>query len=122
MKTFATFIKEDNYLYHATYKAHNSSIKRSGLKANVDHKNWEDSKKGIVYLASNAEIAHSHAETAEDAPDRIYDSGITVYKIAKSDLDQDKLKKDRNNPGGSTVEYHGDIPSKHLKIDSEYDT
>ena len=121
MKSFATFLREAN-LYHATYKAHKSSIKRAGLQSTVAHKNWEDSEKGIVYLAKNAEIAHSHAETAEDAPDRIYDSGIIVYKIDIKNLDQDKLKKDRNNPGGNTVEYHGDIPFKHLKIDSEHDT
>jgi hypothetical protein len=126
MITFSEFLKEnrDGYLYHATYRVHKDSIAKHGLKTNNDHKNWEDSKKGRVYLAKNAEIAQSHAETSEDAPEKHYNSGIVVYRVKRSNLDPKKIKKDSNIRGedGGTVEYHDNIHSKHLEIHSEHDT
>ena len=124
MKTFKSFLFEDRdkHLYHATYRIHKDSVNQHGLKANSDHKNWEDSKKGRVYLAKSPEVALSYAETSDEAPEKHYNSGIVVYKVNKKHLDQSKLHQDTNVQGdGDTVEYHGNIPAKHLKIHSEHD-
>lgn len=125
MKSFLNFIseeKESDYLYHATYGVHKDNISKHGLKANSDHKNWEDSKKGRVYLAKDPHIAHSYAETSEKAPEH-HLSHIVVYKVHKKHLDPKKLHKDtnvRNDEDSGTHEYHGDIPAKRLKIHSEH--
>ena len=125
MKKFKNFIKEDNdnYLYHATYRVHKDSIAKQGLRANSDHKNWEDSKRGRVYLAKSPEVAASHAETSDMAPEEHYNSGIVVYKVHKKNLDPKKIKKDSNmKSDADTVEYHDNIHPKHLQIHSEQDT
>ena len=124
MKSFNQYITESvGYLYHATYKAYKSNIKSGGLKINPKHRNWTDSKKGTIYLAINPDIALSYAETSETVSDKVYNSGIVVYKVNKKHLDLNKLKKDKNVIGdGGTLEYYLDIPSKHLKIHSEHDT
>ena len=122
MKSFRQHLQESesNYLYHATYGAHKDSISKHGLKSNVDHKNWEDSKKGKVYLAKDPHVAHSYAETSEEAPEH-HLKHIIVYKVHKKHLDSHKLHKDQEVKGdGDTHEYHGDIPAKHLKIHREY--
>ena len=126
MKTFIQFIKEENddYMYHATYKSHKKNIEKQGLLSNPKHKNWSDSEKGRVYLAKSPEVAHSHAETSDEAPEKHYNSGIVVYKIHKKHLDKSKIHPDKNvrNDDHDTVEYHGDIPAHHLKVHSEHDT
>ena len=127
MKTFIQFVKEntDDYLYHATYRSHEKSIAKNGLLSNSKHKNWTDSKKGRVYLAKDPHIAHSHAETSDEAPEHHYNSGIVVYKIHKKHLDKSKIHKDQNvrsDEDGGTVEYHGDIPAHHLEVHSRHDT
>jgi len=124
MLSFRNFTesREDLHLYHATYRIHMDSIAKKGLLANSDHKNWNDSKRGRVYLAKDPDEALSHAESAEDAPQKHFDSGIVVYKVNRKNLDQSKIHKDSNNPDADTIEYHGDIPSKHLSVHSEHDT
>jgi hypothetical protein len=126
MKSFREFIKEEeaeDHLYHATYKFHERNIKKHGLKSNPKHKNWSDSEKGRVYLAKTPEVAHSHAETSDEAPEHHYNSGIVVYKVHKKHLDPSKIYSDKNvQDDDHTVEYHGDIPSEHLKVHSRHDT
>lgn len=67
-------------LYHATFRAHLDSIFRYGLGAKQE-KNWEISNDGIVCLAEDKYCAESFAECAEDAPDKVYDSGIVVLQV-----------------------------------------
>jgi hypothetical protein len=59
-------VEETNkYLYHATYLPFLKSIKAKGL-GNTSQKMWSDSKgRGVVYLATESEIAYSYAEEAE---------------------------------------------------------
>ena len=113
---------EDEHLYHATYRTHMTSISKHGLSSNSKHKNWNDSKPGRVYFAKDPHEALSHAESAEDAPERHYNSGIVVYKVKKKHLDQSKLHKDTNNRDADTVEYHGDVKPEHVEIHSQHDT
>ena len=122
MKTFLEY-SEGKYLYHATFIAFDKSIRSRGLRKNTEHKNWEDSKK-VVYLATSADIALSYAETAEDVSDEIYDSGIIIYQVEVKNLDDKKIKGDRAVRGssGDTIEYHADIPSRHLKVHSKHKT
>lgn len=121
MKSFLQFIKEaSDYLYHATFKAHHGSIIKNGLLSNPKTKNWADSEAGKVYLAKSPDVALSHIETANEAPDHLHNSGYVVYKIKKNFLNAEKLKADRNVHGSDdTLEYHGDIPAKHLSVHSD---
>ena len=126
MLKFKEFVVEsrNQYLYYATYRIHKPSISQSGLRKNSDHKNWEDSEQGKIYLATSPEVALSHAETSVSAPEEHYNSGIVVYKVNKKHLDDKHINIDKNVIGndGSTIEYSKDIPSEHLKIHSEHDT
>lgn len=102
------------YLYHATYKPFLKSIKEKGL-GNTRRKMWSDSVEGVVYLADDADVAYSYAETAEwldDIEDYAkYANNIIVLKINSDKLDKTKLKRDANViDGDSTFEYHGIIP------------
>lgn len=129
MKTFKQFLEneeneEDKYLYHATYKSKMKKIQRQGLLTHFPKKNWEDSE-NVIYLATDPEIAISYAEAAEeDVPENVYDSGIVVYKILKSNLDPSKLFIDKNvqENTGDTLEYHQDIPPQYLQIHSIQET
>ena len=118
MKTFKEFFceEEDPYLYHATYHPHISHIMKHGLHGNSGHKNWEDSKKGVVYLAKDPEVARSHAETSDSVPEHYLDK-IKVLKVKKTNLAKDKLKDDANvrNDSTDTLEYHGIIHPSHIE-------
>ena len=74
-------------LYHATYLAHYKSIREKGLIPGC-RKNWSFSKDDVVYLAPTPELACSFAETAEEAPENIYESGIICLGIPLGSLDQ----------------------------------
>jgi hypothetical protein len=97
-------------LYHATYKPRLKSIKLRGLGAG-GKRNWEDSKRGIVYLAIDPEVAISYAESSDMVPDDWLDE-IIVLEIPTAVLDKSKLILDQNVIGneGDTLEYHGIIP------------
>jgi hypothetical protein len=97
-------------LYHATYKPRLKSIKLRGLGAG-GKRNWEDSKRGIVYLAIDPEVAVSYAESSDMVPDDWLDE-IIVLEIPIAVLDKSKLILDQNVIGneGDTLEYHGIIP------------
>ena len=93
-------------LYHATYKRRLRNIKLNGLIPGKK-KNWEDSKRDFVYLATDYEEAGSFAECAEvDFEDDIY-----VISISSLKLNLDNLFKDENViDGDSTYQYKGIIP------------
>lgn len=98
-------------LYHATYKPLLAKIKRDGLDTTKSKKAWEDSKPGLVYLATDIDVAGSYAESSEMVPDSYLDN-IIVLHIDTSKLDLTKLSVDRNvqDNDGDTLEYNGVIP------------
>jgi hypothetical protein len=98
-------------LYHATYRPLLKSIKQHGLGGDKAQAKWEDSKPGVVYLATDPNVAESYAESSDVVPDEWLDQ-IVVLKVNASQLDQSKLKLDRNviDNQGDTLEYHGVIP------------
>lgn len=104
-------------LYHATYGALLDSIKEHGLGGKSSGYEWEDSKSGVVYLATDEDVAVSYAETNEDVPEEWLDD-IVVLEIDTTNLNPDKLLIDSNvqDNDGSTVEYHGVIPFDSISI------
>lgn len=98
-------------LYHATYKPLLSKIKQNGLDTTKSKKAWEDSKPGLVYLATDIDVAGSYAEASDMVPDSYLDN-IIVLHIDTSKLDLSKLTIDRNvqDNVGDTLEYNGVIP------------
>ena len=82
MITFLQFLKEneDEYLYHATYQVHKNSIAKHGLKANSNHKNWEDSKKGRVYLAKRSRFESTQSQIMQRSEDLI-NAASNRYRI-----------------------------------------
>ena len=102
-------------LYHATYKQRLKSIQLKGLGA-AGKRNWTDSKRGVVYLALDPNVAESYAETALDDLDADWD--IVILKISTSGLDTTKFQLDRNvlDNEGDTLEYHGIIPPGNISL------
>lgn len=102
-------------LYHATYRPRLKNILQFGLGAK-GRRNWEDSRKGVVYLANDPYIAESYAEEAELAPESYIDQ-IVILEVDSDDLDPDLLFNDENViDGNSTYEYHGIILPEYLKL------
>lgn len=103
-------------LYHATYKPRLKSIKLKGLGAG-GKRNWEDSKRGIVYLALDPNVAESYAETSDMVPEEWLDE-IVILKISTKGLDPNKFHIDSNvqDNTGDTVEYHGVIPVSNISL------
>jgi hypothetical protein len=111
-------------LYHATYKQFLPSIMLKGL-GNTRRKMWEDSKRGVVYLANDPWEAESYAEESEwvderDDPDKYLDN-IIILEIDTSKLNADKFFTDENvrledDEENTTWEYHGIIPWWACKI------
>jgi hypothetical protein len=102
-------------LYHATYKQRLKSIKLNGLGAG-GKRNWTDSKKGVVYLALDPNVAESYAETALDDLDADWD--IVILQVSTNGLDPSKFHLDSNvqDNEGDTVEYHGIIPPSNISL------
>lgn len=105
------------YLFHATYKPLLMNIKKQGLGGKSSKPKWEDSKVGVVYLATDPNIAESYAESSEIVCDDWLDD-IVVLKIYTGNLDQSKFDIDHNvlNSNGDTLEYHGIIPFSEIEI------
>jgi len=103
-------------LYHATYKPRLKTIKLKGLGAG-GKRNWEDSKRGVVYLALDPNVAESYAESSDMVPDEWLDQ-IVILKISTAGLDPNKFYIDSNvrDNAGDTVEYHGVIPLKNISL------
>ena len=103
-------------LYHATYKPRLKNIKLKGLGAG-GKRNWEDSKRGVVYLALDPYVAESYAETSDMVPDEWLDQ-IVILEISTAGLDPNKFQIDSNvqDNEGDTIEYHGVIPLKNISL------
>lgn len=100
-------------LYHATYAPYLPSIEKYGLGAR-GRKNYTDSKKGVVYLAADPNVAESYAEESETVPDSYLDQ-IVILQVT---LPLDSVIKDRNvrTEETSTYEFHGVIPWSLISI------
>lgn len=102
-------------LYHATYKAHLPSILKNGLGGVPTHKNWDQSRDGIVYLSSDKDCALDMAESAELVTENVFKTGIVLLEVDCTGL---KLTKDRNIACDEPVyfEFEGVITPDRLKI------
>lgn len=112
-------VKVPKYLYHATFSPLLKKIKLEGLGGISSKPLWEDSKKGVVYLALDKDVAISYAETVFDENDDIpesWEEKIIVLVIDTENLDKSKFFIDSNiqNNDGDTLEYHGLIPSNSI--------
>lgn len=109
-------------LYHATYKPLLNKIKQDGLDTTKSKKAWEDSKPGLVYLATDLDVAASYAESSDMVPDSYLDN-IIVLHIDTSKLDSSKLSVDKNvqDNAGDTLEYSGVIPFSAITKITKYD-
>ncbi len=105
------------YLYHATYRPLLKSIKTHGLGGSGAQAKWEDSKPGVTYLALDADVAESYAESSDVVPDEWLDK-IVILKISTRGLDTSKFKLDSNvlDNEGDTLEYHGVIPISNISV------
>lgn len=81
--------------YHATFNAYLDNIKKLGLIAGIN-KNWEISKKEVIYLTDGLEEAMEFCESCYEVSEKVYDSGIVVLGIEEEDLDLKYLKPDEN--------------------------
>jgi len=99
-------------LYHATYKPRLKSIELKGLGAG-GKRNWEDSQRGVIYLALDPNVAESYAETSDE-----WLNQIVILKISTAGLDPNKFQIDSNvqDNAGDTVEYHGVIPVSNISL------
>jgi RNA:NAD 2'-phosphotransferase (TPT1/KptA family) len=109
-------------LYHATYRPLLKKIKEDGLDTKKSKKAWEDSKPGLVYLATNLDVAASYAESSEMVPDSYLDN-IIILHIDTSQLDLTKLSIDQNvqDNKGDTLEYDGIIPFSAISKITKYE-
>ena len=103
-------------LFHATYQRHLPSIMQWGLGAapKMPNKNYDDSREGVVYLATSAQVAESYAESSDLVPEEWLDE-IVILRIDTKQLDSTALLGDANvlldeGEVGDTFEYHGTIP------------
>jgi RNA:NAD 2'-phosphotransferase (TPT1/KptA family) len=124
--TIKKVLKETNgvgeipkYLYHATYAPLLKKIKSEGLGGPSAKPMWEDSKRGVIYLATDEYVAISYAEVALDENESIPESWIDkiiVLVIDTEKLDKSKLFIDQNvlDNEGDTLEYHGIIPFEYV--------
>ena len=112
-----TLVRVPQTLYHATYAPLVNSILKNGLGGRRQPM-WEDSVEGVVYMATDASIAESYAETSDIAYDRFDDVDIVIFEIDTNYLNLDKLSLDRNvlENDGSTFEYNGIIPIGALTL------
>jgi hypothetical protein len=104
------------FLYHATYKPYLKSIKQNGLGAGKLKKNYDDSKTGVTYFATDFDEAVSYAETSDEVDDDYLDE-IIVLRVKTADLNLSNLNKDANViDGETTYEYYGIVPFNKLKV------
>jgi len=107
------------FLYHATYKQYLDSIKKNGLNSELSKKNWEDSKKGYIYLATSKDIAISYAESSNSVPEEWLDE-IIVLKINLKNLNKEKIESDSNvidsKNKNDTLQYKGVIPFEYIEV------
>ena len=107
-------------LYHATYEPLLKSVQGEGLGGSRDTQ-YEDSVRGVVYLALDPDVAFSYAETSDTAWDKFEtDEGLPIVtlKIDTSQLDKKLFKIDSNvmDNQGDTPEYHGVVPPQAISV------
>ena len=105
------------FLYHATDANHLDSIMKKGLLKNPPGHNWE----GMflddgVFLAFDADVAESYAESSDNAPDE-----IIILKVNLNDLDQSYIEYDWNNrceyrEDINSCVYNKDIPARCISV------
>lgn len=124
MENWRQYLKENyevpSVLYHASYGPLIPSIQKDGLGGNRETY-WEDSVRGVVYLALDPEVAFSYAETSDDAWDKFEDDDgleIVIMEIDTTQLSPELFKLDSNvvDNEGDTVEYHGVVPPAAIKV------
>lgn len=97
------------YLYHATDANYKDAILEQGLLINPPNHNWDDMYcEGKVFLAFDAAVAESYAESSDEAPD-----DIIIFKVPLSCLHENSIGYDWNNK----CEYHTDINSCIYELD-----
>ena len=105
-------------LYHASYNVFKNSILLEGLRTGMKP-NWQDMENsGLIYLANSPEVAESFAECA-DVEDEIMKSGICIFAIDVSKLDETLLEHDPNILFEEEVYsfvYSKNIPPSALKL------
>ena len=107
-------------LYHASYNKFRNAILSEGLKTGMKP-NWKDMQHcGVIYLANDAEIAESFAECA-DVDDETMESGICIFEIDTSDIDETMLASDPNivfkdDEEAYSFIYPKNIPATTLKL------
>jgi len=111
-------IEIPEFLYHATYAPLADSIQQYGLGGDRDTM-WDDSVRGVVYLALDPDVAFSYAETSDAAWDKFEtDEGLPIVtlEIDTSQLDKKLFKIDSNvqDNQGETLEYHGIVPPQAI--------
>lgn len=82
-------------LYHSTFRSRLPSIRKLGLGAK-QIKNWDFSEANVVCLTSNAEVAFSFCESADEVAESVYESGIIVLGVSYGALDGRLLRGDLN--------------------------
>lgn len=113
------------FLYHATYKAHLPSIKAQGIRHDipVEGKTWDYCKQGVVFLATDLDVAASFAETTdnESIPEEWLNE-IVVLKIDTTFLEPTKIAIDTEiqDNTGSSFEYTDTIPWAAVKKVTNY--
>jgi len=76
--------------------------------------NWSGSKKGVVYLAHDKDVAISYAETSDDVPEHFLDQ-IVVLEIDATKLEASNIYSDNNViDDDSTVEYHSIVEPRAI--------
>lgn len=124
MENWRQYLKENyevpSVLYHASYGPLIPSIQKDGLGGNRETY-WEDSVRGVVYLALDPEVAFSYAETSDDAWDKFEGEDgleIVIMEIDTTQLNPELFKLDSNvvDNEGDTVEYHGVVQPAAIKV------
>ena len=107
-------------LYHASYNKFRNAILSEGLRTEMKP-NWKGMQHcGVIYLASDAEIAESFAECA-DVDDETMESGICIFEVDTSDIDETMLTPDPNiiledGEEAYSFIYPQNIPATALKL------
>ena len=110
-------------LYHATYNKFRDTILSEGLRTEMKP-NWKGMQHcGVIYLASDAEIAESFVECA-DVDDETMESGICIFELDSLDIDETMLKQDPNiiledDEEAYSFIYPQYIPATALKLINE---
>ena len=74
-------------LYQATYQKHIPPILQWGLggASKMPKRNYEDSRSGVVYLGSSADVAVTYAETSDLVPEvwlvEMVEFGIYITEV-----------------------------------------